>query len=323
MNQRALLTEPDLFKPILNDFAEIPFECFLEPISSEVELCKFATSRSINIVFTKLGLPISKYVFDSCKFLSIVATPTTGLDHIDIEGASQSRVKIISLRGETEFLSSITSTAEHAWALLLNASRDISKYQEIVRAGRWSRKCGSIHQLSGKTIGIIGFGRLGKIISEYARAFRMKILVNDINSATFRGIDYVHPCDLDSLLISSDYVILAASYNANDLPILTSEKIKKLQNHCILVNISRGELLDESALLTSLQSNQISYACLDVLSGDSRWSHANPMNSDLITYHKNCDNLIITPHVGGYSVESVAATRRYILEKVIDQLKQP
>src|SRR5690606_10220706 len=105
------------------------------------------------------------------KNLRYILTPTTGLNHIDMEMAARQGIKVISLKGETEFLSGIPSTAEHTWALLLSLLRKIPAAHKHVMSGKWERDEFKAHNLCHYKLGILGFGRVGKQIAEYARVF--------------------------------------------------------------------------------------------------------------------------------------------------------
>jgi D-3-phosphoglycerate dehydrogenase len=173
-------------------------------------------------------------------------------------------------------------------------------------------------ELYGKTIGIIGYGRLGKIVSKYAAAFGMKIVVNDTIIEKVPTRLYKN---FDDLLSVSDVVILLASYSEENKDMIGMGEIKRMKPGCFFINTSRGEMVDEKALIYGLEKGIIKAAALDVLKEDSNWKTETPNNNTLIAYSSSVSNLLITPHVGGYGASSIQRTRAFIIKKFIKTLK--
>ena len=176
----------------------------------------------VNALFLKLGSPADASILDKFPNLKFILTPTTGVDHIAKSLQLSDFVKIISLRGEYKLLESITSTAEHAWMLLLQCARDQFQYSSHIKNGMWARECLDITQLRGKVLGIIGYGRLGKIIAQYGQAFGMKILVCDLIDL---GLEYssnsIVQVSHNQLYSESDFIVISASYD----PVNTSKNL--------------------------------------------------------------------------------------------------
>lgn len=277
---------------------------------------KLDYNHGYDIVFTRLGYKIEKY-----NNIRIIATPTTGLNHLDIKMISNRGIDIISLRDDLAILNKVTSTAEHAWMLLMAMERKLQSAISITQENRWTRNNLELRQISQKRLGIIGFGRLGKMIAEYANAFGLNVFVNDINPAVFVGRKEKNT-GIEILLSTCDYVILSASHYPGDPKILGPDLLKLMKTGCTLINISRGELVDENALLNLLQTRKIN-AGLDVLNNDSTWPPNKTIkNNKLLDYAKTNDNLIITPHIGGYSTEAIIQTRLHLLKKVENSIKK-
>lgn len=312
---RVLLTERFMLED-LREYIPHGWDCQFDASVNEDELSATISTWNPNVVFTRLGLYFNRTCFEASAALKLVATPTTGLDHIDLEAGRACGVEIVSLRGQTSLLRTITSTAEHAWALLLAASRSLPESAQRPIAGNWSRSGLNIHQLAGKQLGLIGIGRLGVMLAEYGRAFQMKVVATDPRSDAISVPDFVDIVNIKELLIKSDYLILAASYSHGDSPILRPEHFDMLKSGVILVNISRGELIDEEALVHALKTGVVRSAGLDVLTGDSRWAHKITSQSPLLELAKVNGQVIVTPHTGGYAVEAVMTTRRFLIEQV-------
>jgi D-3-phosphoglycerate dehydrogenase len=313
---RVLFTEPEAYsKSLRNDLPKY-WNCTFKNFSNEKKLISYLNKNSFEIIIGKLGLSFDKKFFQSAKSLKIFATPTTGLDHIDLKAASKRKIHVISLRGELSILKKITSTAEHAWALLLACNRNLIRLVNKTKSGYWRRVGFQLNQLSGKKIGIIGYGRIGKMLAQYAKAFRMHIFIFDKNINTAKFSNRISSVSLKNLLSTSDYIILSASYSVGDPIIMTKKNIMSIKPGAIFINISRGELVDESAIIEALKINRISMIGLDVLNGDSKWNNLKKIQSPILRLSKKSDRIILTPHVGGYAKEAIESTRRFILQKV-------
>ena len=276
------------------------------------------SNEDFDIIFTKLGLYLGVEELQVQPKLRCVATPTTGLNHIDIEAAKGQGIEIISLKGESDFLASIQSTAEHTWSLLLSGARNLVPASQSTLEGQWDRECFLADELNTKTLGIIGFGRLGKILFRYAKAFQMKILLNDINPEVFDESSSPYSVELTELLQNSDYIVLLVDYRVENTGMINKSCFDLMKRSAYFINTSRGELVDEEALLNALQKNELKGAALDVIAGDSTWNML-PNNHPLIVYANQNNNLLVTPHMGGYGKVSITKTRDFIVDKLLDK----
>ena len=295
------------------------------PEFSQLSLLHHLDKFKTNVIFARLGLTFDKDVFTRMKCPRYLVTPTTGLTHIDLESLKGYDVTLLSLKGETNFLRTITSTAEHAWALLLWCSRKLNILNSRSRSGKWYRDDLQLNQISGKTIGIIGFGRLGQIISDYAKAFRMNIkyydpFLSSDSKAEFPSSWQVHT--INNLLSDSDYVIMSASYTPNQPYILSLDHINHFKPGASFINIARGELVEEDLLIQAIDNKILSRIAVDVLEGDSAWSSSECLNSRLLQRSINSSDILITPHVGGYSKEAIIATRTFMLNMLISTYQE-
>ncbi len=298
----------------LREIAEvIPCSC-----ATQQELLSFLEINNyFDAIFTRLGLMIDENVLKLLPNLKYIVTSTTGLNHIDIETAAKMKIELISLKGESEFLSNIKSTAEHTWMLILALIRNLIPAQNsVISDGKWNRLPFLADEMDGKTIGIIGFGRLGKIVSKYANAFGMRVLVNN-NSPIFTNGYSVEETTLEYLLSESDLVVLMISWSKENINFFNHSKFSKMKPNAYFINTSRGELVNECDLLTALKTKIIKGAAIDVLDGDSTWETEFSGNMDILNYAKSNKNLIITPHMGGYGKDSIEKTRRFVTDKFI------
>ncbi len=252
-----------------------------------------------------LKLKLSPELLVHCPKLKVVVTPTTGTDHLPLPYLEERGIKLISLRQSPELLKSITATAELTWGLLLSLIRHIPQSFAAVRQGEWQRDNFIGHQLSGKTIGIIGYGRLGKIVANYARAFGMSVLVYDIaTTATLpAGIISV---SLDELLRKSDIISLHIHLDKQNIGFIGAVEMDKMKKTAIILNSSRGAIIDETALLERLASGRLAGAAVDVIDGE--WGDVS--HHPMVEYAKTHNNLLLTPHIGGavYEAQQLAVS---------------
>ena len=248
--------------------------------------------------YASLHVRLTTELLDEAHKLTAIATPTTGIDHIDLDTAAQKGVAILGLKDDRKLLDEITATAELAWALVLAASRYLPAASGAANQGHWARDEYRGHQIAYKTLGILGCGRLGNIVAQYGNAFRMHVIGHDIKQVEIEGVEMV---SYDELLRQSDILSVHIHLNEQNRRFVDKRSIKKMKGGAVLINTSRGAIIDETALLEALEKGHLSAAGVDVIDGE--WQdnlHEHPM----ITYARTHDNLIITPHIGGVTYES-------------------
>lgn len=258
-----------------------------------------------------LGLNFNKEVLDRAKNLKIIATATTGLDHIDVERAKQKAVEILSLKGEDEFLNSITGTAELAFGLIISLLRYIPWSFDDVKNYRWDRESFRGYNLAGKTFGVIGVGRLGRMTVRYAKAFGMNIIAYDPHVEN-TGCEKV---SFGELIGRSDIISIHVHLNKETENMFNAEIFEKMKPNAFLINTSRGKIVNEDDLLVALKNKKIAGYGTDVLADELDFDK-NFSNHPLVEYAKNNRNVIILPHTGGMTYESREATDIFIAEKL-------
>ena len=264
-----------------------------------------------------LQVRVTREVLERAERLRVIATPSTGLDHIDVPFAESRKVVVLSLRHDTEFLDSITATAELAWALLLATVRRLPWAFDAAKAGHWARDEFRGHQLSGKVLGILGYGRLGRIVAEYGKAFRMRVIACDVRQV--KPAEGVRLVDFDTLLRESDVLSLHIHLTDENRGIINAEAFAKMKPGAVLVNTSRGAIIDERAFLDALVSGQLAGAGVDVIEGE--WDE-DLSRHPLIRYANEHENLVISPHIGGVTHESQRMVYEHTVSKLLDYLEQ-
>lgn len=272
-----------------------------------------ATVSQADLLWVRLRHKIDRQVIDAAPRLRAIATPTTGLNHVDLDYARTRGIEVISLRGETGFLQKIYATGEHTLALILALVRHLPASTRHVNAGGWNRDIFRGNELHGKVAGIVGYGRIGRMVAGYLRAMGMHVIAADpaISSALAADVEIV---PLDVLLAQSDLVTLHVPYTPEARAFFGAREFARMKSGSWFINTSRGELVDETALLAALSTKRLAGAALDVLSDESS---AGMSNHPLVAYARTHDNLLITPHIGGCTLESMEHTEEFLAEKVI------
>ena len=264
--------------------------------------------------FGHFHVQVTREVVERGKNLRAVATPTTGTDHVDLEAAAEYGVEVVCIKTEYNLLDTFTATAELAWGLLISAMRQIPAASERARGGHWDRDLFTGRQLSGKTLGILGHGRLGSMVGEYAKAFRMEVIASDVRPVI---ADNVLQVPFDELLEESDILSLHVHLTDKTRHMVNREAFRKMKDGVVLINTSRGALIDEEAFLEALESGKVAAAGLDVIHGE--WDD-NLSEHPLIRYAATHPNLIIVPHIGGSTVESNHDARMFTARKLVNFL---
>jgi D-3-phosphoglycerate dehydrogenase len=257
-------------------------------------------------------LQVDRAVIDAARRLKLVAAYSTGTDHLDLAGLAERGIAVVSLKNDRAILDQVTSTAELAFGLLLTCARHLPLCFEATRQGRWERHKLAGQQLSGKTLGIVGCGRLGAMMAGYGQAFRMNVLAADPHITAFP--EGVTPVDLPALLAGSDFISLHVHLTPETKYLLGARELALVKRGACLINTSRGGLIDEAALIQEMRSGRIAAAGLDVIDGEWR---EDKFNHPLIAYSRENPRLYITPHVGGTSPDAIRLTARHTFRKVL------
>jgi len=224
--------------------------------------------------------------------LKVVSNCAVGFDNIDIQEATKRGIAV----GNTPGVLTDT-TADFAFALLMAAARRVVEGDKLVRSGKWKTWGPMIllgQDVHGATLGILGLGRIGSAVARRAKGFGMKIIYSDVvrnkQAESELGIEYV---DIDSLLARSDFITIHVNLTPETLHLIGPKQFEKMKRTMILVNTSRGPIVDNMALYEALRSGKIAFAALDVTEPEPI-----PVDHPLLTL----DNVIVVPHIASASV---------------------
>ena len=247
----------------------------------------------------KSNIYIGSKLIKFAKKLKVVCTASTGTNHIDKETLINNKIELISLTEEREIINKISSTAELAFGLTLSCLRNIITGHKSVMEGQWDYTKFIGRQMNFLTIGIIGFGRLGEIYANYCNAFGAKILIYDpykkIKNKSFTQVE-----SMKSILEESNIISLHVHVSKETIGLISKNELNLMKKDVILINTSRGDIINEIDLVSFLQKNPASKVGTDVLADEV----VNRKESPLLLFAKTSNQVTITPHIGGMTKEA-------------------
>lgn len=251
---------------------------------------------------------VTSELLEKAPRLRVVGRAGVGVDNIDLDAATNRGVLVMSTPG-----GNAVSVAEHTFALLLALARNIPRHDAAIRAGRWEKSSAAGVELRGKTLGLVGLGRIGSEVARRAHAFEMPVLAYDpYITAKVAQEAQVELVSLDDLLARADFVSLHTALSASTEKIINAGTLAKMKKNARLVNAARGELVDEAALADALRNGNLAGAALDVFVTEP------PRDSPLV----GLPNLIATPHVAGSTEEAQEEVGTLIAQQVRDFLAE-
>ncbi len=301
--RRVLVAVPILAerRELLCPLEEAGFELLFNDLGrnlSEEELI----ARLEGVVATVASMePYTERVFARAPELRIVARFGVGFDAIDLAAARRFGVQVAMAFGTNH-----DAVADHAFALMAALAHQLPAYDAAVRAGAWSR---SGHPgLFGRTVGIIGFGRIGRALAKRCKGFAMRILVSDpaVDAGTVSrlGCELV---PLERLLREADFVSLHTPLTPETARLIDAERISWMKPTAYLINTARGGLVDEEALVAALKAGRLAGAALDVFAAEP------PLGSPLLAM----DRVLLTPHVAGLSEDAIRRMAEVCVENIL------
>ncbi|HVB87966.1 MAG TPA: phosphoglycerate dehydrogenase [Candidatus Dormibacteraeota bacterium] len=251
---------------------------------------------------------VTAQLMEQAKRLRVIGRAGVGVDNVDVEAATHRGIVVMNTPG-----GNAVSVAEHTLALLLALARSVPQANMSIHAGRWEKSSLSGTEMRGKTIGLIGLGRVGTEVARRASALEMKVLAFDpyVTPAAAREAE-AELVSLDELLRQSDVISLHSSLSHTTEKMIDAAAIAKMKKGARIVNCARGEMIDEAALAEALKSGQLAGAALDTFAVEP------PKNSPLI----GLPNVIATPHIAGSTAEAQEGVGMAIAQQVHDYLAE-
>ncbi len=256
------------------------------------------------IVIVRSRTKITKDLIEKADKCKIIARVGVGLDNIDVDAAKAKGIRVINaVEG------AMNAVAELVLGLMLSLAREIPKADREIRNGKWLKKELMGSELSGKYLGIVGLGNIGKKLARHAKSLNMNVIGYDvvpIQEEFSREVDLIKT-DLDTLLASADYISFHVPFTPETHHLVNAQRLSKMKKTAYLINTSRGEIIDEEALYNALKQGTIAGAALDVFEKE-------PAIGNKIT---SLSNVICTPHIGAQTREAQALAANVIAEKII------
>lgn len=301
MNQSVLIC--DQVAPILNEILQknglkITYEPEITPDQIKEKISNF------DIVVVRSRTKITKEMIDRATQCKIIARVGVGLDNIDVDAAKAKGIRVINaVEG------AMNAVAELVLGLMLSLAREIPRADREIRNGNWLKKELMGSELSGKYLGIVGLGNIGKRLAKLARGLNMNIIGFDVMPIAddfARDVGMIK-ADIDTLLSSADYISFHVPLTATTHHLVNSTRISTMKKTAYIINTSRGEIIDEDALYNALKEGKIAGAALDVFEKE-------PAVGNKLT---TLPNVVCTPHIGAQTKEAQTLAANVIGEKII------
>lgn len=262
-----------------------------------------------DVFWFRLGFKLHATLLLQAKRCRFIICPVTGLDHIDLEACAQKGITVISLKGEIEFLKQVRATAEHTLGLTLALLRHVPAAVHAVNNNTWDRNQFKGREIYGKTIGILGVGRLGSITAGYFKAMGATVLGYDIKPFDSNICQPVN--DMATLFSSCSIVSIHVNLNEQTKHLVNRQVLQLMPQGSYLINTSRGGIVNSADLIAALKNGPLAAAATDVI--ENEFNHT---QDPLVQYAQQHSNLMITPHIGGNTYESFAKTELFMVNKL-------
>src|SRR5436190_7175894 len=259
-------------------------------------------------LIVRSAVDVNAGVIDAAKKLRVVGRAGVGVDNIDAEAATRRGIVVMNTPG-----ANAVAVAEHTFGLMLSLARSIPRADQTTRAGKWEKKSLQGRELRGKTLGIIGLGRIGVEVARRAKAFTMEIVAYDpfVSANLSRDLE-ITMLSLDELYARADYISLHVGLTPQTQGMINAASIAKMKKGVRIVNCARGELIEEAALEEALKAGEVAGAALDVFRKEP------PGKSSLF----DLPNVIATPHIAGSTDEAQEAVGVQIAQQVKEYLQR-
>lgn len=258
--------------------------------------------KDYDALVVRSATKVTKEIINSAKKLKIIARAGVGLDNIDVQAAGAKNIKLINAPEAPTI-----AVAELVLGLMLSWARRLPRADASMKQGRWDKSKLVGSELRGKTVGIVGTGKIGQAVGYRAKSFLMNLLASDVAHNTEfverTGARYVDP---DELLRESDFVTLHVPLTPQTHHMISKRELELMKPTAVLINTSRGGVVDEIALAEALKKDKISGACLDV------YEREPPKDRPLL----KLPNIILTPHIGASTVEAQRGAALIVAEKI-------
>jgi D-3-phosphoglycerate dehydrogenase len=308
--------------PIDNDLSR-----YVQKDIQIIPLKDISEKQFVNVyaLFTKVSCKIDSDLIRKYPNLAFIGVPATGIDVVDYKICKEKGIKILSLKDEkfTKRLNEFTSTSEIFFWHLLSLVRNCQVASQSIRDGFWNRNNFIGANLRGLTLGIIGFGRIGKQIADIGKLLGLNVIFFDKNVESLGNSMYLRVSSLEDLISKSNIVSVNVDYSDENLNLVNYSVIQNISKKPFyVINTSRGAIVDELAILDGLGSGKIDGYGADVLtnevSGETNWLIENHVWQ---AFKSNKFKISLTPHIGGATYQNMNISEEYILSELVNELR--
>lgn len=305
---KTILIIDDVHEILVHELQKAGYNVIYKPLSERNEILQLV--HNIYGLVVRSKTPIDKELIDVATGLRFIARAGAGIDNIDCDYANTKNIMVFNA-GEAN----ADAVGEHTIGMLLSLFAKINKADAEVRELKWDREGNRGVELSGKTIGIIGYGNTGSAVAKKLRGFNMKILAYDKYLKNY-GNEYVHECTLQEIFDATDIVTLHVPLTAETRQMVNEVFINSFNKPIYLLNLSRGEVIDTMHLIQAMQSNKVLGVALDVLENEKPASF-NENEKTWMKYLTQSNKTVLTPHIAGWTKESYFKISEVLLRKVL------
>lgn len=301
----------DTVHPLLERrLKNIGFNCEYDYSSNRSSILKNISVYDGIIIRSRIKIDFE--FLSAAKKLKFIARSGAGLENIDCKEAEKRGITLFSApEGNRQ------SVGEHAVGMILSLFNKLSNGDTQIRSGKWNREANRGVELSGKIIGIIGYGNMGRAFAKCLSGFNCKVLAYDKNKKNFSD-DYVQESTLEDIQNKSDIISFHTPYDESTHHYLNEAFIKKMNKPFYVINTARGKVINTSDFINGLKSKKIQGACLDVLEYEkATFENTFSENIDAdFQYLLNCKNILLSPHVAGWTLESYEKLSNVLADKI-------
>lgn len=268
--------------------------------------------KDFDILVVRSATKVTREIIEAGDNLKIIGRAGMGLDNIDLEAAKEKGIEVLNTPGQNSL-----SVAELVVGMILSLNRHIVRGTKGISEGKWEKKQLKGIELTDKTLGIVGFGNIGKHLANLVSGFNVKVKVFDvyeIDEDTKKQFN-IEQVSFEDLIKDSDIISLHIPHNDKTHHIISEKEFENMKDNALLINCARGGVVDEKALLKALKENMIAGAGLDVYEEE-------PAKDDIYKELFNLDNVVGTPHVGASTKEAQQRVGINMVDRIVNTTKK-
>lgn len=268
-----------------------------------------------DVLIMRVDPKITKEVIDAAKNLKVIGVCSVGLNHIDMDAAKAAGIQVFNAPGMNA-----NAVAELTISKMLDMSRHVvPAHLDVTKNHEWDKYKFVGRELRGRTLGIMGFGRIGRRVGELARAFKMNVVAYDpfLKPEDFEK-EHAKGVSTEELLKVSDYITIHVPLTKDTKDLISAKSIPDMKNDCIVLNMSRGGIVNEHDIYEALQKGEIGGYATDVM--ENELAGGIPGDNSFVSPLFDCDNFLVSPHLGAQSVDASYDIGVLITSKVKEAL---